>query len=385
MDDFIDAVIRPEEETRPSRSRDRRERDRRRRQRRRRSVVAVVVSLALLVGAGFVVAKLAAPLLDDLRDRQAQGRVEDYPGPGHGTVEVTIPEGATGVVMGQALEQAGVVASTKAFSQAFTANPAAPGIQPGTYALQREMRAADAVAWLLDRANRVETRVTIPEGFRLEQIVARLANVTGIPEEEFTAAFADTEATGLPAEAGGRYEGWLFPETYVFEPSATPTDMIAAMVGQMVGVLDELGVPAERRQEVLIKASLIERESPNAEASPMMARAIENRIEKNMPLQIDASVAYGLGIPGTELTTEHTQGPNAAENEYNTYAHTGLPPTPIASPGRDSISAVMNPADGPWIFWVTVNLDTGETKFSETYAEHQQYVAELRRWEAENQ
>jgi UPF0755 protein len=100
-----------------------------------------------------------------------------------------------------------------------------------------------------------------------------------------------------------------------------------------------------------------------------------------MKLDIDAAVAYGLGKPGTQLTNDDKAD---SGNPYNLYLHTGLPPTPIANPGAGSIEAVTAPADGDWLFWVAVNLDTGETKFSETYEEHQQYVAELRAWEAEN-
>lgn len=384
-DGFMDEVIRPEPPgggRRGARRGDREERDRRRRQRRRRSTVAVVVSLGLLVGAGYVVAQVVMPMVDGFRDRSTQTEVTDYPGPGRDAVEVTIVSGATGGQMGQELHDAGVVASATAFSRAFTDNPDASRIQAGTYSLRLEMRAADAVTALLDSANRVQTRVTIPEGFREAQVLDRLSSVTGVPVDDFRAVMQDTAATGLPAEAGSSYEGWLFPSTYTFEPSATPTDMIARLVSQTVSVLDERGVPAESRQEVLIKASLVERESPDAEASPRMARAIENRLERGMALQIDAAVAYGLDKPGTDLTRADIS-PEATDNLYNTYAHTGLTPTPIASPGTASIDAVLNPEAGPWIFWVTINLDTGETLFSETYAEHQQGVAQLRQWEAE--
>jgi len=125
----------------------------------------------------------------------------------------------------------------------------------------------------------------------------------------------------------------------------------------------------------------VEREARHDEDRPKVARAILNRIAANMTLDIDAAVAYGLGISGTQLTRAHLADP---ENPFNTYQHVGLPPAPIANPGAASIEAVTHPADGPWLFWVTVNLATGETKFTETYAEHQQYVAELRAWQAAN-
>jgi UPF0755 protein len=384
---FMDEVIRPGEPSDDdgrARRGGREQRERERRRRRRRGGIAVVVAFALLAGSVVVVWQLARPLLSGMGTSTAQEEAADFPGPGFGSVDVTIPAGATGGDMARELHAAGVVASTRAFTQAFAANPDASGIQPGTYRLMQEMSATGAVSALLDSSNRVQVRATIPEGFRVTQILERLSSVTGVSVEEFEAVLENPEATGLPAEAGGNHEGWLFPATYTFEPSTTPEQMIAQMVTQMVRVLDERGVPAEQRQDILIKASLIERESPNAEASPKMARAIFNRIDRGMPLQIDAAVAYGLNKPGTELTLDDISA-DATDNPYNTYAHGGLTPTPIASPGLDSIDAVLNPADGPWLFWATINLDTGETLFAETYAEHQQNVQKLREWQAQNQ
>ncbi|MCL3862854.1 endolytic transglycosylase MltG [Actinotalea sp. K2] len=380
---FLDEVVQPERPEQPQvrdRSGRRAERDRKRKQRRRRSTAALVISLLLLGGAAYVVWQYVVPVLTSFTDREPSG-VTDYPGPGHSSAQVEIPSGASGQAMGIVLEEAGVVASARAFTNAFAANPSAAGIQPGTYSLLLEMSAADAVVALLNPENRVQTRVTIPEGLRVEQIVERLASVTALPAEDFEAAMADPAAVGLPAEAGGSYEGWLFGSTYAFEPGTTATDIITRMIAQTVSILDERAVPPEARQELLIKASLVERESPNAEASAKMARAIQNRLDRDMRLEIDASIAYGLNKPGTELTTEDLR---TADTPYNLHQRTGLPPTPIASPSAASIDAVLNPEDGDWIFWATINLDTGETRFSATYDEHRENVALLRQWQAEN-
>jgi UPF0755 protein len=158
--------------------------------------------------------------------------------------------------------------------------------------------------------------------------------------------------------------------------------MVSTMIAETVRVLDERAVPVESREEVLIKASLVEEESPGAEASPMMARAIQNRLDIGMLLEIDASVAYGANKSGNDLTTADLDDAN---NPYNTYEHIGLPPGPIASPGVVSIDAVLNPVAGPWKFWVTINKDTGETRFAETYEEHLQNQELLRQWQAENE
>ncbi len=379
---FLDEIVQPDARseavaTRSERRSERAERNRRRRQRRRKNLTALVIVLAILAGGAFAVVKVVLPFFDGLGD--SSGAVTDFPGPGSGEVEVVIPAGATGTDMARILTDAGVVASTGAFIEAFRANPNAPSIQPGTYRLVLEMRAADAVNALLNTANKVELKVTIPEGFRLTEIVERLASVTGVPAEEFNAVLADPASVGLPAEAGGNFEGWLAPATYTYQPDDTPTSMIQAMVAQTIAVLDERGVAPDQRHVVLIKASLVERESPGGETSAMIARAIENRLAINHKLDIDASVIYGAGLPkGTPLTADV----KAVDTPYNLYIHAGLPPTPIASPGTASIDAVLAPAEGPWMYWVTVNFETGETLFAVDYPEHLRNVALLREYEA---
>jgi UPF0755 protein len=387
-DPFFDDIVSPGRgepadpeagESRTVRRAGRAERDRKRR-RRRRNVLATFIVLAVIAGAVFAVMKFGMPLIDELTAPD-EPAAADYPGPGHTPTDVQIPAGATGGEMATVLFEADIVASRQAFITAFAANPSAPSIQPGTYRLLLQMKASDAVTALLNPENRVQNRVTIPEGRNVGQIIEILSSKTAIPIEEFEAAMADTAATGLPAEAGGNYEGWMFPSTYTFEPGTTPTQMIATMTAQMTTVLDSLGVPAEDRLRVLTIASLVEREAGADPDRPMMARAIQNRLDQNWPLQIDAAVAYGAGVPGTELTQAQLDD---ASNPYNTYKNSGLPPGPIASPGAASINAVLAPADGPWMFWVTINLDTKETRFAETLAEHNENVALLRQWQAEN-
>ncbi len=378
---FLDEIVRPDSASGGAGGRrgDRQQRDRRRRSRRRKNITALVIVAVVLGGIGVAVWKFGMPLIEDLRG-PSESSAQDYPGPGESPVDVTIPAGATGADMAAILLEQDVVASTRAFTLAFAANPDAPGIQPGTYRLMTKMRAVEAVAALVNTENRMVTRVTVIEGWTLQQILDKLSSTTGIPIEDFQTAMTDVAATGLPAEAGGRYEGWLFPATYEFQPGQTPTEMVATMVAQTVSVLDARGVPADQRQAVLIKASLVERESPGGDASAMIARAIENRLAINKALEIDAAVAYGAGISGLDIT----EGVKDVDTPYNLYMHTGLPPTPIASPGAAAIDAVLAPADGPWMFWVTINLDTGETRFAETFDEHKANVALLREWQAEN-
>ena len=365
-------------EHRPQRARGRAKEMRERKRRRRRSIWVLVVAALMVLGAAYVVVELMGGLFQG--SGTAQGGVDDFNGVGHGSATVVIKPGDTGKDMAATLVGAGVVATAGAFNQAFADNPQASSIQPGTYTMLLEMKASDAVAALLMPSSRVSFKVTIPEGLTKDQIATKISEKMAVPVADVLAAIADPAVIGLPAEADGNAEGWLFPATYDVEPGATPASVLTQMTAQTVAVLTEKGVSQDQWATVLNKASLVEREARLPEDRPKVARAIENRLDVEMPLQVDATVAYGLGISGTELTTEMTQDDS---NAYNTYRHLGLPPSPIASPGGVSIDAVLNPEPGDWLFWVAINLDTGETRFAVTNDEHNANKALLRQWQAE--
>lgn len=336
----------------------------------------LLVALVLVGGSGYAVWMN----LDSLMGLTNPLESKDFPGPGGDQVDVEIPEGATGTVMGQELYEAGVVASVPAFTAAFEANPESVLIRPGTHTMLEEMSARDAVA-LLVKNETADLQLTIPEGYTVDQIVDRAVQVTGLPAKDFEAALKRPGKLGLPEAAKGEAEGWLYPDTYMIKPNDTAGGLLTQMVERTTSLLRQKGVAAEDWQSVLTKASLVEREGMHAEDKPKIARAIENRLADDTFLEIDAAVAYGAGKPGTELTRDDL---NNAKNRYNTYEHTGLPPGPIANPGEVAIDAVLRPAPGNWKFWVTVNLDTGETKFAESFEEHQRNVQELRDWQAAN-
>ncbi|MBE9927442.1 endolytic transglycosylase MltG [Cellulosimicrobium cellulans] len=375
------AVQGEQQPARSSRSeqRARRAAKKRRQRRRRRALVVLLVSLLVVGGAGYLLLNNASDLFGFANPLEAK----DFDGPGTEPVDVVIEPGSTGRDMGAVLTEAGVVASSAAFANAFEENPNAGKIQPGTHTLLLGMSAKDAVARLVANDSRVETKITIPEGYTVKQILERSSSVTGIPVAEFEAAMADTAATGLPAEANGNYEGWLYPTTYVLEPGeVTATGIVQGMVSQTTSELADLGVAPERFQEVLTMASIVEWEGKNAEQRQKVARVIYNRIEDGMPLGMDAIDVYGLGKPAGQITTEEFQNPDLP---YASRVHKGLPPTPIGSPSRESVEAVLNAPEGPWLWYVTVNLDTGETKFTDKYAEFEQFKQEYRQWLAENE
>ncbi|MFP3712316.1 endolytic transglycosylase MltG [Puerhibacterium sp. TATVAM-FAB25] len=345
----------------------------RRRRRRRRTTLVVLACLVVVAGVGYLTWGNVSGLLSSPFEREA----EDYAGPGNQAVEVEIPAGATGTEMGQVLHDAGVVASVEAFRQAFSENPQASGIQPGVYQLLTEMRASDAVA-ALAKNEKLETRVTIPEGFTAEQVLERIASVTTISRADLDAAVGDPASIGLPAEADGTVEGWLSPATYTVQPGDTAQTLLGQMVERTVAELDELGVAPEDRHDVLTEASIVEREAPD-DYRGEVARVIQNRLDRGEPLGMDAIDAYGLGKPASEITRSEFNDENLP---YASRVHQGLPPTPIGNPGRPSVEAVVNPPEGDWLWYVTVNLDTGETKFTDSYDEFQRFKQEYQAWEA---
>lgn len=338
--------------------------------------------VTIVVFAGLVVAAvLAVPAIVRNVGREP---APDYPGPGTGSVTVEVREGDTGGEIGQTLEEAGVVASQAAFVEAYEANPSATGIQAGSYDLMLEMSSADAVAALLNPANRAEVTLTVVEGLRASQVYERIASVTGIPLGDVQAAAADTAAIGLPAEAGGNVEGWLAAATYTLDRDATATDALAQMVAQTVALLDERDVPADQREAVLTKASIVEKEVNNPDDYGKVARVIENRLQPDSPtagtLGMDSTLAYGLDKSGLDLTLTDLE----SDHPYNTRVRAGLPPGPIGSPGTAAIDAVLDPPEGDWLYFVTVNPDTGETRFTASYDEHLANQALLREWTAQN-
>lgn len=355
---------------------ERHQRPRRRRRRGRRFGI-LVVALAIVAAAALAAYTVLRPVVDGFLESN------DYPGPGTGQVQVTIKDGDLPPAMGRSLVAAGVVKTTKAFADAAAANPRTTSIQPGTYTFRKQMRAVDALAILIDPSKRgAVPRVTIREGLWKNEVFAALSKASGIPVAQYQAAAKDPAALGLPGYAKGNVEGWLFPSTYEFAKDSTATDQLKQMVAMTVSELDKAGVAEGDRERVMTVASIVEGEVSGDADRGKVARVIENRLtHKGAPnyglLQMDSTVHYAVqqrGRAGTSNADRQSPSP------YNTYKVQGLPPGPINSPGAASIEAAANPTPGPWLFFVTVDPDTGETKFAATQAEHDQNVKEFQSW-----
>jgi UPF0755 protein len=300
----------------------------------------------------------------------------DYEGNGNGTeVLVTIYSGEIGADVATSLVEQGVTMTFDAFYDLLLADSSIQFI-PGTYRLQEEMSAQSALDALLNPDNKVELRATVREGLRAGEVIDALSAGTGIPLADYEAAIADPSIYGIPAEAPN-IEGYMFPATYTFEPNTTAEDHIRTLVNEMFRRLDAAGVAEADRHTVLTKASLIQREARLTDDFYRVSRVIENRLADGWRLEFDSATQYGAGETGSVWSSGDALD---ADNPYNTYVIEGLPVGPIAAPGDVAIDAVLNPAEGPWFFFVTINLATGETQFSTTLREHEQGVALLRAW-----
>lgn len=352
-------------------------RERRSHQPRRRGgralLVMVLAGVVLLAGA-----LLSFSNLRSLIPGGGEQEAADFAGPGSGQVEVTVQSGQSGSQIGDHLQERGVVKTSRAFVKAAAAEPdKAAKIQPGVYQLKKEMRAGDAFAWLADPANRVAKGVTLSEGLWRSEIYAKLAKGTGTPKADYEKAERSPKLK-LPAEAQGSVEGWLFPATYEFEKGTSAVDQLNTMIAKTVDELEQAGVAKKDWERTLTVASIVEGESGAADRGKV-ARVIENRLaDPTGPtvgmLQMDSTIHYLLQKRGTITTSDKER---KQDSPYNTYQNKGLPPGPINNPGAEAINAAAHPDEGDWLFFVTVDPETGETKFAKTQKEHDKNVQEF--------
>lgn len=356
--------------------------------RRQNGIAVVLASLILFVGAlGYIVYRMLGG-----------GDVYDYKGQGNGeTALVQVAEGSSMSELAPDLVEKGIVATEDAFYTAAANNPKAGAIRPGFFRLQKEMSADAAVAALLDEANQVDM-LDVHGGATLQDVVVVGGDVRyGIyslisqvtceegtcidkAELERVAATVDPVQLGAPewaleairarGEDPRRLEGLIAPGQYVLDPNMDAQQILTDLITRSTKRYNETNI-VERAQsmnltpyQLLTSASLVEREAPAGEFNKV-ARVILNRLAEPMRLEFDSTVNYGL--PDVELAT--TDEARAQVTPWNTYAKDGLPDTPIASPSEEAIQAMENPAEGQWLFFVTVD-EKGTTVFSNTFDEH---------------
>ena len=298
-------------------------------------------------------------------------------------VSVVIESGATTGEIATTLELAGVIPNST-FFRYYAEWKDLGNFQAGEYRLRENMSADEAIAVLDLGPKQIEYgEFLIPEGLWVSEILDRTAaQIPGITVADLEAAL-DSGAVQPRYRPPGNtsWEGLLYPAKYFIEQDITAPEVLAKMSNEFAAVTGELGYGAAERThnmsayEVIIIASLVEAEAKTEADRPKIAAVIYNRLNEGMPLGIDATLIYGKGVRGEVPTREELDTPGP----YNTRhpESRGLPPTPIAAPGRASLEAAMNPTPGPWLYYVRID-DEGNHAFATTIEEHNENVAVAR-------
>lgn len=346
---------------------------------RRSSFLFRVVVTALVVVAGFLT--VGTLIIGWMNDQL------DPPGAPGEDIVIEIPVGASTNTIASILDDNSVVTRSWVFRY-YLRWKDAPEFQAGVYTFQEDMAVWEARNVLEDGPAPADLLfVTFVEGLRLEQLeIAMIDQLPDFNSGELQAAFANPSNRPSILPAGvTTLEGLIFPATYDIpeDLAADENGLVSRMVTQFDVVADDLDLDAKAAQlgltpyEAVIVASLIEEEAAYAPDRAKIARVIYNRLATDETLGIDASVLYAVGKnPGDTIF----QSDLDFDSPFNTRLNRGLPPTPIASPGRDSLEAALNPSDGDWIFYALTNEggQVGAHRFSVTQAEHNAAVAECR-------
>ena len=302
-------------------------------------------------------------------------------GRGSGHVKVVVPRGASLRVAADSLAKAGVIQSATAFRVYSLFRPRSRRIKAGTYLFERG-KSWSEVLDDLQGGKGLEHSITIPEGWSLSQIVPQLARVLGVPTDSVEAAVRDTallHALDIPT---GTLEGYLFPDTYLFPDGTTPRAAVRTMVARFQQVWrpewdQQLQKLAMSRNDVMALASIVEKEARLPEERPVIAAVYMNRVRAGVPLQADPTVQYALGHHVARVFYRDLE----IDSPYNTYRHKGLPPGPIASPGKPSILAALYPANVPYQFFVA--HPDGHHEFTNDFRAHSIAVKAARReWDS---
>lgn len=289
---------------------------------------------------------------------------------------VVVPRGATLRVAADSLKSAGVIRSVTAFRVYALLTGHDRSIRAGTYLFKPGVSWSEVVDDLRGGKG-IEHTITIVEGWSLNQIVPQIARSLGVPLDSVQAAVRDTallRALDVPTPT---LEGYLFPDTYVFPEGATARQAVRTMVARFQRVWQpewdaRLQQEAMNRNDVMALAAIVEKEARLPEERPVIAAVYLNRLKAGMLLQADPTVQYAIGHHVTRVYYKDL----AIDSPYNTYKHKGLPPGPIASPGKPSIVASLYPAKVPYRYFVA--HPDGHHEFTTSFSEHSAAVRSAR-------
>ncbi len=294
-------------------------------------------------------------------------------------VDVRILPGTSSQSIARELDSAGLLDHPRLFAAYVRFKGAESDLKAGQYRLEAGSSYRELLE-ILQTGAVVTVPFTIPEGLTLREVAARIAEYTGDSTDSVRAFLEDSTRVAGLGVPGPTLEGYLFPETYRFAEGVG----VAAIVSEIVDQYHAFWGEAERAQaaalglderEVVTLASIVEEEARVGEERPVIARVYLNRLEIGMLLQADPTVQYALGEPQPRLLYRHIDA--VADNPYNTYTQPGLPPGPIASPGRASLRATLEPAGHDYLFFVA-RID-GTHEFTRTVREHNNAKNRIRR------
>nr|WP_237580170.1 endolytic transglycosylase MltG [Enterococcus sp. JM4C] len=346
-------------------------------------IVLIIVLVLLFVGGilGFSAYRYVSSSLKPLNAKNEQ------------LVQVEIPSGSSNKEIGDVLEKSKIIKSGLVFNY-YTKFKNYTGFQAGFYQMAPNMT-LDEIGKLLEEGGSptpvdvADKRLTIPEGYDVEQVAKKVAKVTEYSEKEFLALMEDEAfftklkeqypqlLEGAAKAEGVRYrlEGYLYPATYDYYNSNTLEDIVTQMVDKsntvLTPYLEQIQQKNMTLHEVLTIASLVEKEGVKEGDRKNIAQVFANRVAVDMPLQSDISILYALGEHKELVTYEDT----AVDSPYNLYLNTGYGPGPFDNPSEEAIQAVLNPTENDYYYFVA-DIDTGKVYFAKTYEEHMEYVEE---------
>ena len=330
----------------------------------------IVLALAVLAVMGLIAGGLAFVYVRS---------VVDPSGPAGPEVTLEVPKGSSTQRIAELLEDEGVVKSARNFRLYVRVKNEGP-FQAGTYTLRENSSFDNVIATLEKGPELVFERLTVPEGLTVKQVADLVGKMPGRSAAKFLeVAGSGAVRSKYQPPGSNNLEGLIFPDTYNFEAK----DDEKAILQRMVTTFDEqaaaAGIDAVAEggrvtpYQAIVVASLVEREVRLPEERSKVARVIYNRLDKKMLLQVDATVIYALGRTG-ERGLRVLFKDLEVDSPYNTYKNPGLPPTPIAAPGRAALDAAVSPEEGPWLYYVVIDAD-GRQAFATTLAEHNRNIA----------
>ncbi len=297
-------------------------------------------------------------------------------------VQLEIGSGTSTTAIGRMLKEQGLIRNDWFFSTYAWLTGKSKGLQAGVYQIPPEVD-VNGIFDIITNGRQKTVAVTIPEGYTIEQIGEKLEQKTKFSKEEFIQAVEEGEFNQdflqkVPKDSQRRYrlEGYLYPSTYNIPKTAKPEDVVQMMLGQFNNKMKEHGVMEQLQNKNLTLdkwvtiASIVEREGQAKQEFPKIAGVIYNRLNKNMRLQVDATIQYARGSQKARLSYDDLK----LDSVYNTYKIEGLPPGAISNPGEKALLAALNPDKHAYLYYVTKKDGTGEHYFAETFEQHQRYI-----------